>query len=1835
MPKSSIQSFVIFLLILILSCKKEKSRLQNVEVIGSVFRSYTKGIISGQSALKYVFIEDVVTEGEVGNPAKVGVISLKPTVEGEAFWESKNTLTFKPNTKFKPGTTYLVSVHIQDIKPDITQRLKTLEYSIQTRALSFTVSKPSFELTSDSHYNLSGELSTSDEIEASQIEKLLMVFQDKTPLTIRWDHHQGTNSSNYIVEKIIRKKDSKVKMQWNGQTINLKDQGSYSLNIPDPDKYVLINVVHEAQPQSRIVSTFSDNLKLTQNLEGLITIFNKTIQLRHVIDANKIYSYVTGDLDGDIQMNYNQGILSVLNKKLSETTTWEINIPGSKPAVRFVGKGNIIPQSDEVILPFEAIGLKAIDIEVFKIFDNNILQYLQINNLDESNELYRVGRIVSQSKVDLSSLSPDANHSKWAHFALNLNSLVKTDPNAIYQISIGFKPSYTYLTCIEPEKTEALDQTKVDEVTSFFEDNYYGPDGYYEDYEWNDREDPCKSAFYNSSRFISRNILVSNFGIIAKMADKQLFVALTDLRTTDPIVGAAIDVYDLQSQKIVQLTTDAQGIAHQSIQGMPYAIIVNSQGQKGYLRLSEGLNLSLSAFDVDGESVHKGLKGYIYGERGVWRPGDSIFLSFILNDRELRLPVSHPVSLNIYDAQNRLVLQKINSQPVGSIYSFPFKTAGDAITGNWRAVVKAGGAEFSKPLKIEAIKPNRLKIKWDAPEEISPNPSPIHLSANWLTGLKADGLNAKVTGKWSIATSVWPVFKDYSFQDPARTTIDQPNFTLYEGPLNADGETDVPIILSKDFKPAGKMNLSVNIEVSEQGGDFSIQSNTSSYHPYKYYTGIKLPSDPWGYHTLNINSASNIQLASIDAKGKAQGNRKLSVGLYELEWRWWWEQRDNAFADYNTTNHTKAIQKTNITTNANGLAEWKVNIDHWGRYLVRVCDLESGHCSGDFAYAGWPEDGSNNNFDMATLLRLQTGKDKYSTTETVELSIPAPVLSKMLVTLENGSKVLESHWVTVDKSPYIFRFQASPLMAPAIYAHVELIQPHGYAGNDFPMRMYGILPITIENTAAKLNPKITSANVFRPDRPEIIEVSESDGKPMSYTLDIVDEGLLDLTNFKTPNAYQQFYAKEALGVKTWDVYDHVLGAFGGKLESILSIGGDEGLNGSNAKNTVTRFKSPVIHIGPFQLKKGEKKKHSINIANYTGSVRIMLVGAGESSYGAIEKAIPVKSPLMILPTLPRVLSTGETVTLPLNIFVTESNINQISITAKDKNNLIKWETNNKNIQVNGVGESIEYFKFQTSDKPGKSIITIEAKANGETAKNEIEIETRNPNPYVNEVNTVLIEPKSTKSIDLKGPFSATNLKGQIEVTTFQPFRMSKYVDDLIQYPYGCAEQTTSVAFPQLYLDQFLTLNADQLQATKRNIVQTINSLSKFNLSDGSFALWPGSGQYTDPWVTSYVGHYLLEAKKKGYLVPDHLINNWKSYQRRVSNIYDPSHKVLYRTNHGIDQAYRLYTLALAGVPDLGAMNRLKEYPGLGLNARWRLAAAYAVAGQKETAKSLMIKEPEISEYAESGYSYGSPLRDQAMILETYLEIGERTKAAEYAIEITKQLNAGRQWNTQALAYSLQVLGKFHGSIDQSPTWNFKYQLNKSSKQNITVSSPSFLIDPKMDDVYNTTISIENTSSNPIYVLTAVKGQPITDVKGDEFNNLKLSINYKNTASQIIDPSKLVKGDQLVIEITVQHPGNATQAYQNLALTHILPAGWEIINERMLGGQSAQQSFQYQDIRDDRVLTFFNLNHGAKKTFTTLARASYSGSYHLPAIICEEMYDPKVNARLKGGNVTVE
>ncbi|MGN6511420.1 MAG: alpha-2-macroglobulin family protein, partial [Chitinophaga sp.] len=836
---------------------------------------------------------------------------------------------------------------------------------------------------------------------------------------------------------------------------------------------------------------------------------------------------------------------------------------------------------------------------------------------------------------------------------------------------------------------------------------------------------------------------------------------------------------------------------------------------------------------------------------------------------------------------------------LNGVYSFHTATDADAPTGSWLAKVKVGGAVFTKNLRIETVKPNRLKVRLDFGNKTAlvKDESPKGtLTAAWLFGAPAQSLKAKVDVSLTSSRTAFPKFDGYSFDDPTERFSTE-NKTIFDATLNENGTAPVSARIPVGERAPGVLKANFEVKVFEPGGDFSIDHFSMPYHVFDTYVGVAAPQGDRLTGMLVTDKTHQVSIVNIDANGKlVSGSREVEVQLYKIRWRWWWDESDNDYSNFTDDNYNQLLQTQKVTlTNGKGTWPLLVHEPSWGRFLIRVKDLRSGHITGQSVYIDWPnyaERLQKENPAEAAMLVFTSNKTKYSVGEDVVLTIPSSEGGRGLISIESGSKVLKTDWIGTEKGQTVYRFKAEKNMAPNIYVNVSLLQPHAQTANDLPIRMYGTIPILVEDPNTILKPVVSLPSTLRPETGASISVSESSGKAMTYTIAIVDEGLLDLTRFKTPDPHAAFYAREALGVKTWDLFDFVIGAWGADLERILSIGGDESLNRNASTAKANRFKPVVQFMGPFYLGKGENRTHNFTLPSYIGSIKAMVVAGQEGAYGNAERTASVKKPLMLLATVPRVLGPGETIQLPVTVFGLEPHVRQASVTLSSNPYFEVVGESTKQVSFPKPGEQLVYFDVKIRSQVGIGKFKIVAVSGKERAEENVELDVRNPNPYVTNVIEHTLEPgaswdDSFMPVGMPGTNSGTR-----EVSTIPALNLGKRLEYLIQYPHGCVEQITSGVFPQLVLGNITDLSERQKQAIERNIKAGVQRLRGFQLTDGGMGYWPGASA-ADEWSTNYAGHFMLEAQAAGYTLPPGFLDQWKKYQRNKAQSWSPSSYTYY------------------------------------------------------------------------------------------------------------------------------------------------------------------------------------------------------------------------------------------------------------------------------------------------------------------------------------------------------
>lgn len=1840
--------FATFVLFLFIGCKKNK--LQIDPGFSEYISAFTSGEISVSSPIRIELTDEYPKEVEPNAEVEENVFSFSPSIDGKAYWIDKRTIEFRPENWLKSGETYTAKFFLNKLKK-VPSKFKTFKFEFATIKQAFGVNVEGYEpyMDEDLKWNkVTGSIQTADVVDVKKFESILTAEQSGKKLTVKWQHNDETNKHSFTVDSVFRgEKEGLVKLSWNGKVIDCDNKSEEEVKIPSIYDFLVLDAKAVQDPNQRIEIRFSDPIGKKQDLNGLITTTNSA-NLNFEIEKNVVKVYFSSRVNGSVKLRVESGVKNSMGTPLKKSFETTLQFENIKPAVRLMGNGVILPNSNGLIFPFEAVNLRAVDVRIIKIFENNVAQFLQINKYDGEYQLKRSGRLVLYKTITLSGTDKPLDYGTWNTFSLDLSELIKQEPGAIYRVELSFKKAYSTYPCEgestadgkkEMESIESVSMDDFEQELAYWdagEEDYsydYEYEGEYDygEYDYNERDNPCSNSYFTNNRKVSRNIIASNLGIIAKgYGNNNVTVAIADIITAKPMQGVTVDVLNYQQQVIGTASTDGDGFCTIVAKGKPYLVVAKKDEQKGYLRVDDGSALSLSLFDVSGQTVQKGIKGFIYGERGVWRPGDTVYLTCIIEDKQKQLPPNHPVVFELYTPQGQLYKKIVKTSGINGFYQYTFKTDDNSPTGNWQSYIKIGSITFSKTLKIETVKPNRLKVNFDVGKSIlSLGSFTGNLSAKWLHGAPAKGLKVKITANLSKMTTSFKGFEEFTFDDPVRP-FDVEEKSVFEGNLDNDGNASVSGDISLDNNAPGLLRASILTRVYEPGGEFSIDNQVVTVSPYMTYVGVKLPVNQYGYLETDTNNV--IQVVTVNKDGKTISKNNLEVYIYKLDRNWWWNASDEVLANYESNTYaTPVFHKKISTVSGKTSFNYRLNYPDWGRFLVRVVDNDGGHATGRVIFIDWPgwrSRADRGDAKSATMLTFSSDKPAYNVGEKATITFPRAKAGKILVSIESGASVIKQWWEDCDGKDKKVTFDVTEDMAPNVYIFASLIQPHSASGNDLPIRLYGVIPMKVENPNSHLNPVITMPEVVRPEEKFTVKISEKNSKKMTYTLAIVDEGLLDITRFKTPDPWTEFYGREALGVKTWDLYDYIIGAYGGKIEKLFSIGGDGELKKDGDKKA-NRFKSVVKFLGPFEYT-GGTDSHEITLPQYVGSVKVMVVAGQETAFGNAEKTVAVRKPLMVLASLPRVVGPNESLTLPVSVFALEKQVKNVQVEVQS-NGFLQFEgSKTKSISFSKPGESDLVFNVKVQPKLGVGKVKVIARSGSETDYYEIEIDVRNPNTRITQYFETTVESGKTGTVSYTLPGMDGTNKATLEVSSIPPIDLTRRLGYLISYPHGCAEQTTSGAFPQLFLDKVVELNDFDTKRIKENVTAAVQRLNTMQLSDGGVAYWPGL-QQPDLWITNYVGHFMILAKEKGYTIPSGFIKSWTKFQKKEARNWEqPStsdaYSYYYYYQSDLVQAYRLYTLALVGDPDFGAMNRMKEMKGLSVQSVWRLAAAYALAGQPEVAKQLMMRGTnDMKPYSGFNYTYGSLERDWAMVLETYALVNDKSNAFTFMKKVGAVLSSKDWMSTQSTAYCLYAIGKSIELLNFGGNVAISYTSNGKAAKNIESKLPVAKVELDPSAVQGS-LQVVNKGKGTLFVRVIGEGIPEVGPTEPFQNGCSIDVEYVDTDGNPINIDNIEQGKDLDAIVTVRNTGQLG-LYKDMALTQIFPSGFEIINTRFLEMEESEKvsPFTYQDVRDDRVMTYFNLERGETKTFKVRLNASYSGRFYCPGVYVEAMYESKVNA----------
>jgi len=1780
---------------------------------------FTYGVISTRSSFE-IELQDPYKGGEkIGEEIKSKLFDFSPSIEGRTILKSPNKIEFIPAKPLDNDKTYEVNFALKDAIKEVDNEHEEFQYSVKTIKKSCTFVNQGIVVVSDDGKNkvfdYKGNISTADFEDGKTVESNVSINSGHS---LVWNHSQSGTEHEFTI-KNIKATDKTQSIKLDVDLDNLtNDSKDLDIEIPTKFDFTVTSMSVDQNDNNKVTIVFSENLSKTGN-EGLCSIEGK-FDYSMAIDANKcILTPNDKNLFGDVKIKVLAGMQSEHGKKMNSDYDKILSFGSLRPSAEIIGNGNIIVNHNGASLPIKTVGLNQIRVDVYKIFQSNVLYFLQNNSLNETYSIKRFGKKTYSEVIKLNG-KPSFKSNRAYNYSLDLSDLVKLEKGAIYQVKLSFDKSMTALYGSQASKGNKLfnfsmiqnrfDDDEIENDEEGDEDyEYYYPDNY----SYEKREDPSDDSYYNYERFSKKNVLVSNIGLIAKKGtNNKVYATCVDLVTALPMSGANIEVFSYQFQKLGKNSTNSDGFAEIAASEKPYFVVATKDGQKNYIKLDKSASQAIDVFDVEGNSSQNGMKAFVYGERGVWRPGDKIYLTMVLSNGYNELPKDIPCQMELLNPNGQVFDRQLNDKPLNGFYSFVSRTAPDAITGNWIARFKVGGLKYDKTIKIETVKPNRLRIVSENTSDFVTNGQKIKYQTSWLNGASSAGLKASVDMNFYNAPVDFKGFSTYSFTDKTKqfSSFEQ---SVFSGATAADGSFEFNFNVDADAsRIPGMLNAVSTTKVFENGGDFSIQYDTKKFSFYNSYVGHKIDNNSQYY--LQCNKNYNIDIANLNAEGKYLSSNKVKVGFYKVEYNWWYNSyNSNQFFDQEKIKEKIFEKEVDIV---NGKLKLPISVPKggWGNYLIKITDLASQHSSSSFVYFESPYYDFDNSGEQSQVIQVSKDKDKYKVGEVAKLSMVSYFSGRALLSIENGSEVIESRWYDLKQGKNELEFGITEKMSPNVYAYISAIQAQPKTKNNLPIRMYGIIPVMVDNSNSILKPIIKAPVKIEPEQKMSFSVSETNGKNMTYTVAIVDEGLLGISGYKTPDPWRFFYGKESLGVLTWDVFDDVMGAFAGVFQDVFSIGGDEEALNQMNKAKSNRYESVVKYLGPFELKSGSNT-HTIDVPNYVGNLKVMVIAGGNNySFGNATADVQVSKPLMVLGTLPRVLSLGEEIELPVNVFVTEKSIKNVTVEVLTDNKVSLISPKTQALTFANVQDQIINFKLKTGSLQGVTKVTIRAHSGKYNSTYEMEVPIRIANPPTIDVQQIVLSPNETKTIPVQVLGVDGTNKISIESSSVPELNIKSRVDELIAYPHGCLEQTTSALFPQLYLNDLTSLTNSEKEFIQNNIKVGFEKYKSFQSSSYGLSYWPNSNFISD-YASAYATHFMVEAKAKGYGFNDELMNKSIEFINTSSNSFNPAAGETYQRAY---QAYRLYVLALAGKPNLGAMNRLKETP-LETNSKIKLALAYCVAGKNNIAIQLMENVPvDIAPYIDDRYTYGSENLDNALLLELYLKLNDKVNAYKFFRKNVVALNSKTYLGTQSTAMLLKSISAYLAKYKIAP---IDVQISQNGKSySLKGDKPAYSQDL---NPINSTVTLTNHSNTMTVVNIVRKGVQLS-VNPVSSPFISLSVEYIDKEGKPISADKIARQTDFkqVIKIT----NKSSQTLSNMALTNYVPAGWEVINKRIADAES-NSTMDYQDIRDDMVLSYFSIQPNEMKIITQDFNASYEGSYNVPAIIVESMYNPQYKAIL--------
>lgn len=1794
------------------------SKLSNTLEVES--RNFDEEIAQHQN-LTFRFNKDVVGDSLLNRWDSTAYISFKPAVKGKFRWSSSRELTFSPFEPFAPSTQYVAKLqpslaNLSKEKPKLNPEDSIL---FHTPLLSLTGTQVYWTMSARqaNAVDIRVNVNFNYPVKPNDVDRLAHIFVDgkevkKELATSETDQTVGftipalaENQSESVPLKVVIDKG----LQPVGGNWKTPENLTLQSEIPPKGVFQVAEITGSFVQGEGVMNVFMNQPVQAEKLSSFISISPTVPDLQ--IEPHDNGFEVRGKFRSgeNYQIVISKELKSMFGIPLGKEHSQYVSFGELQPSVNFANtKAFYLGAAGNRNLAVNLVDIPKVKVTIARVYANNVHAFMRTGEeygydyenegdyeqnedgeyVDRSYNYYNTsdfGDVVSSRTYETKNLLKNGNQT-----LLNL-SLADLDFNS------EFKGIYV----VQIQDTER--------------------------------------QYLQASKIIS----VSDIGLIARQGPEEVLVFANSIKSTAALPGIKVNFISTNNQVVQSVTTDKNGVA--KFTGSPLnkhfkiGMVSAQKGQDFNFMILENNRVETSRFEVGGlRSNPAQYDAFIYGDRDIYRPGDTVHVNTILRTQDWKTLSNIPVKIKLLlptGREYKAYRQTLNSQ---GAFQSDFYLPPASMTGQYTLEVYSGNDVLlnSRKISVEEFIPDRIKVelKLKNAQVNSGEFATASITATNLFGPPA--ANRKYEFDFSLKRKTFSPekYSDYYFELQGANNVSFQN-ELKTGETNEEGFASQSYKVP-DYKDLGVLEGKVFATVFDETGRPVNRMKTFEVPTQTAFFGIK-NFDRW----VNTRQILPLQIIALNKAGKPLQSATANVQIIRKVWETVVQGRSGGRYGYNSQMREQVVTSRDISISGNGTT-FNFNPLNSGEYEIRVRRPGAETYVSQQFYAYGYGDTQSNSFEVNNEgeVTIEFDKAEYQVGEKANILFKSPFAGKILVTVERN-KVYEHYYLPTDKKSASLNLEIKDAFLPNVYITATAIRQMT-ANSNLPLTVArGFKPLMVAKSSTKLAVNISAPVQSRSQKTQTINVKTAPNAEV--TLAVVDEGILQLKNFETPDPYKFFYQKRALEVNPFDLYPYLFPELSGKRSS---TGGD-GYDLSKRVNPLTskRVKLVAFWSGKLKANANGEISYNVPVPQFSGALRVMAVAYKDQAFGASEKFIKVADPVVISTSLPRFLSPGDTVSVPVTLSNTTNNATSATAKLQLTGPLLASGNTSQTVQLKPNSEKQVTFKIYSKNSIGNGSVLVSVNALNETFREKTDISVRPPASLQKVSGNGMVAGGKSQDISFKTDFMPGSASARLMVSKSPMVQFAGDLRYLIQYPYGCVEQTISAAFPQIYYADLAKALKQDRKATRYNpdynVQEAIRKLETMQLYNGAMAYWPGTDDETW-WGSAYAAHFLLEAQRAGFQVNQKMLNKLFEYlqlklkTRETERYYFTDEKGASQTKTIAKKEifYSLYVLGLANKYDVTAMNYYKANPGLlAIDSKYLLASTFAMYGNNRNFLALLPKQfSGENSKREFGGSFYSAIRDEALALNALLSAQPNHPAVgEMARHLSQQLKSERWLNTQERSFALLALGKLSKANMQQ---NVTATVTANGKQIGSFKGDELVL---TQNLTNQQITLKTSGNGSVYYFWEQEGISPTGTYKEEDSYLKVRKHFYDRNGSELTSNRFALNGLIVVKLTIQ-ASDLTRSVENVAITDILPAGFEIENPRIgavreIAWAKDAATPDYFDIRDDRI-NLFTTATGSPKNFYYLVRAVSKGQYKMGPVSADAMYNAEYHSYWGSGVVGV-